>query len=83
VSASTEDQSARECPELGHGSFTYSLLKGLSGNAVIHEKKITVTGLKQYLDFKVTEVTLKCSKKEQYPYDSVYGQDFPIGMVGK
>jgi len=79
--ASTQsEQYAYEFDKLGHGVFTYAILKGLAGEAEgsNEDGKITVRELSAYIDDKVPELTELYRGEAQWP--SIYGkgQDFPI-----
>lgn len=83
VMASTgTEQFATEFAQLGHGAFTYTLLKGLDGEADGSPKdgKITVKELEAYLGDKLPEITKQYRGAAQYPNSYARGQDFPIGV---
>ena len=74
------EQNAKEIAQLGHGLFTYVLLKAMSGAAdgAPDDGKITIYELKSYLDDQVPELNRQYSGKIQYPYTFSRGHDFPI-----
>ncbi len=76
-----QDQVATEFRKLGHGVFTYTLLKGLNGAAdgAPKDGKITVKELEAYINDQVPELTKIYRGKRQDPNSSTRGQDFPIG----
>ncbi|MBL8012393.1 MAG: hypothetical protein JNN05_00960, partial [Candidatus Omnitrophica bacterium] len=75
-------QFAAEFKQLGHGVFTYALLKGLSGEGDGNKDgRITVKELEAYLNDRVPELTKKYRGTAQYPNSYARGQDFPIGVV--
>jgi len=80
LASTTSKQYASEFKELGHGVFSYVLLKALDGHADGSPKdgKITVNELKAYLDDQVPEVTAKYKGEAQYPVIHSKGQDFPV-----
>lgn len=80
MASAGSDQFATEFAELGHGLFTYLLLKALGGEAdgAPKDGKVTIYELKSYLDDQVPEVTRKMKGKPQYPYTFSRGQDFPV-----
>jgi WD40 repeat protein len=80
MASASSEQFATEFTELGHGLFTYLLLKALQGEAdgAPKDGKVTIYELKSYLDDQVPEVTRKLKGKPQYPYTFSRGQDFPI-----
>ena len=80
LASTTSQQYASEFKELGHGVFSYVLLKALDGYADGSPKdgKITVNELKAYLDDQVPEVTARYKGEAQYPVIHSKGQDFPV-----
>ncbi len=80
MASAGSEQFATEFAELGHGLFTYLLLKALAGDAdgAPKDGKVTIYELKSYLDDQVPEMTRKMKGKPQYPYTFSRGQDFPI-----
>jgi len=82
MASAGSEQFAAEFTELGHGIFTYLLIKALQGDAdgAPKDGKVTIYELKSYLDDQVPELTRKLKGKPQYPYTFSRGQDFPIVM---
>ena len=82
LTAAGSDQFAAEFTQLGHGAFTYALLKALSGAADqgAHDGKITVKELDAYLQEQVPELTAKYKGTPQYPSSYGFGNDFPISI---
>ncbi|MCW5910405.1 MAG: caspase family protein [Cyclobacteriaceae bacterium] len=80
MASAGSEQFATEFDELGHGLFTYLLIKALQGDAdgVPKDGKVTIYELKSYLDDQVPEMTQKLKGKPQYPYTFSRGQDFPV-----
>ena len=80
MASAGSEQFATEFTELGHGLFTYLLIKALQGDAdgAPKDGKVTIYELKSYLDDQVPEMTQKMKGKPQYPYTFSRGQDFPI-----
>lgn len=80
MASAGSEQFAAEFAELGHGIFTYLLIKGLSGEADGSPKdgKVTIYELKSFLDDQVPELTRKLKGKPQYPHTFSRGQDFPL-----
>lgn len=80
MASAGSEQFAAEFTELGHGIFTYLLIKGLSGEADGSPKdgKVTIYELKSFLDDQVPELTRKLKGKPQYPHTFSRGQDFPL-----
>ena len=83
MAAAGSEQYATEFESLGHGLFTYALLKGLSGDADGSPKdgKVTIYELKSYLDDQVPELSILYKGTPQYPHTFSRGQDFPIVIV--
>lgn len=66
LAACREDQFAHELPDIGHGVFSYFLVKGLSGEASISNGLVTLDNLRVY----VMDQTISLTKKlglEQTP----------------
>lgn len=80
MASAGSDQFATEFAELGHGLFTYLLIKALRGEAdgAPRDGKVTIYELKSYLDDQVPELTRKLKGKPQYPHTFSRGQDFPV-----
>ncbi len=85
MASAGSDQFATEFAELGHGLFTYLLIKALQGDAdgAPKDGKVTIYELKSYLDDQVPDMTQKLKGKPQYPYTFSRGQDFPIVIENK
>ena len=83
LAASTRDQRASEVTELGHGVFSYLLLKGLNGEAVLRngEKRVTVEGLMSYIGGQIRDFGMKYHTEIQDPVSLSNGMDFPIALV--
>lgn len=83
MAAAGSEQYATEFESLGHGLFTYALLKGLSGDAdgAPKDGKVTIYELKGYLDDQVPELSIQYKGSPQYPHTFSRGQDFPIVIV--
>jgi WD40 repeat protein len=82
MASAGSEQFAAEFSELGHGLFTYVLLKALEGEAdgAPKDGKVTIYELKSYIDDQVPEMTRRMKGKPQYPYTFSRGQDFPVVM---
>jgi len=80
MASAGSEQFATEFTELGHGLFTFLLIKALQGDAdgAPKDGKVTIYELKSYLDDQVPEMTKKLKGKPQYPYTFSRGQDFPV-----
>ena len=83
MAASTKDQMASEIKELGHGVFTYTLLKGLSGAADGSGKDgfVTVLELQAFLEAQLPILSEKYKAQPQYPVSKLDGMDFPLVAV--
>jgi WD40 repeat protein len=80
MASAGSEQFATEFNELGHGLFTYVLIRGLQGEAdgAPKDGKVTIYELKSFIDDQVPEMTRKLKGKPQYPYTFSRGQDFPV-----
>lgn len=85
LSAAGSEQFASEFADLGHGVFTYALLKAIKGEAdgAPEDGKVTVYEMKSFVDELVPELNMKLKGKPQYPYTFSRGNDFPIGILQK
>lgn len=85
IAASSANQYAAEVKELGHGVFTYLLLKGLNGEAIVGQtnKSITVRGLLSYIEDQMPEVSKKYRTEAQYPVSASKGMDFPLALLSQ
>ena len=83
IAASGSKQYATEVASLGHGVFTYCLLKALEGDADtgISDQKITVGELRTFLETRIPEMSELYKGVTQYPTAYSSGQDFPIVIV--
>ncbi|WP_421762696.1 caspase family protein [Ekhidna sp.] len=83
MAAAGSEQYATEFESLGHGLFTYALLKGIGGAAdgAPKDGKVTIYELKSYLDDQVPELSIQHKGTPQYPHTFSRGQDFPIVIV--
>jgi uncharacterized caspase-like protein len=75
-SAVDRERPSQERAELGHGVFTYFVVRGLKGEAA-SGKEITVFNLGSFVARKVREMT----QGQQIPRFYVNGTDFPIGTL--
>nr|WP_294945068.1 caspase family protein [uncultured Mucilaginibacter sp.] len=80
IAASGSQQFAQEFAQLGHGAFTYVLLKAMKGEAAAN-KMITVNGLKSFLQVQVPDLMKKYNGAPQYPATYGYGSDFPVQVT--
>jgi WD40 repeat protein len=80
MASAGSEQFAAEFAELGHGLFTYVLIRALEGEAdgAPKDGKVTIYELKSFIDDQVPEMTRKLKGKPQYPYTFSRGQDFPV-----
>lgn len=80
MASAGSEQFATEFSELGHGVFTYALIRALQGDAdgAPKDGKVTIYELKSYIDDQVPELTRRLKGKPQYPYTFSRGQDFPV-----
>jgi WD40 repeat protein len=82
MASAGSEQFATEFNELGHGLFTYVLIRALQGEAdgAPKDGKVTIYELKSFIDDQVPEMTRKLKGKPQYPYTFSRGQDFPVAI---
>jgi uncharacterized caspase-like protein len=82
LASAGQDRLATEFGKLGHGVFTFALLKALSGEAdgAPKDGKITVKELEAYINDQVPELTKQYRGKRQDPNSRTRGQDFPIAV---
>jgi WD40 repeat protein len=80
IAASGSQQFANEFSQLGHGAFTYVLLKAMGGEAA-NNKMITVNGLKNFLQLGVPDLMKKYNGTPQYPASYGFGNDFPVEVM--
>jgi uncharacterized caspase-like protein len=80
MASAGSEQFATEFASLGHGLFTYLLIRALDGEAdgAPKDGKVTIYELKSFMDDQVPEMTRKLKGKPQYPYTFSRGQDFPV-----
>jgi uncharacterized caspase-like protein len=80
MASAGSEQFAAEFTELGHGLFTYVLIRALQGEAdgAPKDGKVTIYELKSFIDDQVPEMTRQLKGKPQYPYTFSRGQDFPV-----
>jgi len=84
LTASGSEQLAGEFGTLGHGVFTYAVLKALSGQADAgKDDKVSVKELSLYVENEVPKLSEKYKGKEQYPVSYGFGQDFPVVISNK
>jgi WD40 repeat protein len=83
MAASARDQHASEVADLGHGVFSYALLKGLNGDAVLRsaERRVTVLGLMSYIREQLPDLGKKYGIEIQDPVSYSNGMDFPIAVL--
>lgn len=80
MASAGSEQFAAEFASLGHGLFTYVLMRALQGEAdgAPKDGKVTIYELKSFIDDQVPEMTRKLKGRPQYPYTFSRGQDFPV-----
>lgn len=64
LTASAADETADTLPEQGHGLFTYSLLKGLNGDAKASGGQVTLQSLYDYILKSVRDAAAKKSRDQ-------------------
>ncbi|MCO5946054.1 caspase family protein [Mucilaginibacter flavidus] len=80
IAASGSQQFANEFAQLGHGAFTYVLLKAMKGEAASNNM-VTINGLKNYLQVQVPDLMKKYNGTPQYPSSYGLGNDFPVEVM--
>ena len=84
IASASSDQAANQVTSLQHGVFSHVLLQALAGNVKNEKGKVTVNGLKNYVEEQVPELTKQLLKgKEQTPFGQLSGKDFEIVSVTK
>ena len=80
LAATDRDQFAVELGNLGHGIFTYALLKGLSGKAAESRttQTVSVRELMQYVEKTVPALSRRYANYTQFPTAHSRGFDFVI-----
>ena len=77
--ATQEGADALEINQLGHGVFTYSLLKGLKGEAApVKARTVTAFALADYLEASVPALTQSYKQSRQDTATFRLGVDFPL-----
>jgi uncharacterized caspase-like protein len=84
IASASSDQAANQVTSLQHGVFSYSLLKAFGGEVKNDKGRVTVNGLKTYVEEQVPELTKQLLKgKEQTPFGQLSGKDFEIVPITK
>ncbi|MFT5435063.1 MAG: hypothetical protein ACI9OJ_005780, partial [Myxococcota bacterium] len=84
IAASTSRQLALEDSNLGHGLFTWSLLRGLEGHADHDgDRTVTIRELVTFLETEVSRVSKETFDQEQFPVTHGNGRNFPIAIPTK
>ncbi len=80
IAASRRDQEAIELPSLGHGLFTYVVLKGLDGDAddAPHDGNVTAHEIVQYADVQIPGMSKRYLNEPQVPMAFALGADFSL-----
>lgn len=84
VAAARQDQRAAEIQQLGHGLFTYVLLKGLEGDADRRptDRMVTAHELVAYSADVTPGVSREYLRYPQEPLAFALGADFSLGRLG-
>jgi hypothetical protein len=72
LSACKENQYAHEDPALGHGIFSYCLIKGLSGEAATPEGEVTFYSLSMYTMTQTSAITKELGLPQTPVFDSSF-----------
>ncbi len=80
IAASRRDQEAIELPSLGHGLFTYVVLKGLDGDAddAPRDGNVTAHEIVQYADLQIPGMSKRYLNEPQVPMAFALGADFSL-----
>jgi len=78
IAASRADQGTVEFEALGHGALTYSLLRGLEGEAALFGDTITPSMLRAFVEILVPQIVEEHGVDQQ-PGGFVQGIEFPVG----
>ena len=80
IAASRRDQEAIELPSLGHGLFTYVVLKGLDGDAddAPRDGNVTAHEIVQYADLQIPGMSRRYLNEPQVPMAFALGADFSL-----
>jgi uncharacterized caspase-like protein len=83
LAASTRDQRASEVPELGHGVFSYALLRGLEGAAALRDadNQVTAMSLAAYVRNQLPDLGRQYRAEVQDPVSFSNGTDFPLVLA--
>ena len=83
LAAATRDQRASEVPELGHGVFSYALLRGLAGGAALRDvdQQVTVQSLSAYIRSQLPDLGRQYQAEVQDPVSFSNGMDFPLAIA--
>lgn len=80
IAAARRDQEAIELPSLGHGLFTYVVLKGLGGEAddAPRDGNVTAHEIVQYADLQIPGMSRRYLNEPQVPMAFALGADFSL-----
>lgn len=83
--AATSEQNAGELKSMGHGLFTFALLKGIKGEADFQpiDGNITVTEILAYVETEMPELIQKYKVPHQKPVVNLRGADFLVADANK
>jgi WD40 repeat protein len=83
LAAATRDQRASEVPQLGHGVFSYALLRGLAGSAALRDadQQVTVQSLVAYIRSQLPDLGRQYQAEVQDPVSFSNGMDFPLAIA--
>ena len=80
LASDRSEEIAKELEELGHSLLTYTLLKGLAGEADNSPKdsRVTVNELSSYIQAQIPELSRHYLDESQYPIVYMHSQDFSL-----
>ena len=81
LSACSQDEFAHEDPGLGHGIFSYCLIKGLGGEAATDKQQVTFHSLTTYTIENTMEITKERGLQQTPVTDEQYGGILVLATV--
>jgi hypothetical protein len=82
LAACKEDQFAHEDPGLGHGIFSYCLIKGLSGDAATAKGEITIDALTSYTIDQTIDITKDLGLLQTPVHGGLHAGELVLATVG-
>ncbi len=82
LAACKQDQFAHEDPDLGHGIFSYCLVKGLSGAAATQDQEVTLQSLSTYTIAETENITKELGLPQTPVFESGFAGTLVLATVG-